>query len=152
MALRNLNQLFDARSEPDVRVVLEDAELSMGRRPVRLGLALSYIYGMALSYLDDGDVCDAASCTVDGATDGAAHDDVDGADDGAGGDGTDVIGGADATHDYADGAVSASGDTERIRELLTKEPAMRHGMTILQVPGRFWGRHHGRVAAPGHRR
>jgi hypothetical protein len=115
---RDIDALYDHRSEPDARSVLEDLQLEEGARSTRLGLALWFIHAVG------GDVVVGVVASVVG---GDAGDDA--ADDDAG-DAADAVGG--------DGGRDADA-WRNITSLINKEPDMKDGLKIIRVTGAYYG-------------
>jgi len=134
---RDINYLYDHRSDPAVRSVLDDlVEEQTGRPPTRLGLAL----WIAADAGADADADDAAAGAAAADAADADADDADAADAAAGAAAADAAD-ADADDADADDADDADADAAdaRLTKYLTKEPDMRNGLKIIQVPGRYAG-------------
>jgi len=120
--------LIDNRSDPDMRSVLEDADITAGRRVTRLGVALWAVGDDVVAVDDDIDADDV----------GIVADVVDGDDDAVGDDDGDVVGAAaDAVDDDAVTDGAADDAVGELAEPLTTETDMRDGLKIIQVPGRY---------------
>ena len=126
-----MNDLYDHRSEPNTRSVLEDYERSQGCSPTRLGLALSYLFSA------DADAAAADAAADDAATAAAAADADDAAAaaaDAAADDADDVGAAAADADDAADAADAAARSLSRS---FLEEPDMHDGLKIIQIPGSY---------------
>jgi len=137
----NIDNLIDNRADPHVRSVLEDLYWEQSSRPpTRLGLVLWLTDAASNANADAAAASsypnnDAAASDPNVDADGASFNDVDAAasDPNVDADGASFNDVDDASSDPKDGGAAAA----VLTKLLIKEPDMRNGLKIIQVPGMY---------------